>query len=693
MTKKVFAITTQPGIRRDGTTLDGNQYQDGQWVRFQRGRPRKMLGYREITPELHGISRGIFVDNQNTVTRIFNGYNAGVQSILVNKNGVGSAKVDAIFGGYVLTLGSITGGTLYTNGTYTGVALTGGSGYGATANITVSGNTVTAVTIVSAGSAYLVGDVLSATSASIGGTGSGFSVPVATINNSFASNPLQTWQFDQILDSGGDGEDFLVASPVLNLEAIDSVDNQAVLIADISSTTSDYIFSPLRDASTGELIEVSGGVCVIHPYIFVYGNNGLIKNCSAGNPFDWTSADSNENNMASGKIVKGMPVRGGTTSPSGLFWATDSLIRVSYTSTAPFYWRYDIIGSTSILSSNCVVEYDGIYFWIGVDRFLMYNGVIKEVPNAMNQNWFFDNLNYNQRQKVWGTKVPRFGEIWWFYPRGDATECTDVIIYNVRENTWYDVGSAEGARRSAGYFAQVFQFPIMAENIVSNFGVIKEFTGLTAGTSYTNGIYGNVPLINNSLGAIGSGATAIVTVAGNAVTSVELIKGGQNYAVGDELTANVADIGGTGSGFTIEVEVVTDDTSLWQHEFGVDKIKGQNQTAIRSYFETNNLGWVTGNPAQTQPIGDNRWIRLERVEPDFLQQGEMNFYVNGKSYAQGADEISQAYPFEPNTPKIDMREQRREMRVRFESNVVRGDYQMGAVLLSADVGDVRGTAQ
>lgn len=693
MTKKVFAITTQPGIRRDGTTLDGNQYQDGQWVRFQRGRPRKILGYRETTNKLHGISRGIYVDNQNTVTRVFNGYDAGVQTILINKNGVGFGDTDATFGGYILTLGTIVGGSLYTNGTYTGVALTGGSGYNATANITVSGNVVTAVTIVNTGAGYLVGDSLTAPASSIGGTGSGFSVPVATIETGYAPSDLATWQFDQILDSGGDGQDFLVAHPADNLEAIDSVTNVPVLICDISSTTNPYIFSPLTDASTGDVISVSGGVCVIHPYVFVYGNNGLIKNCSAGNPFDWTSADANENNVASGKVVKGMAVRGGTTSPSGLFWATDSLIRVSYTATSPFYWRYDIIGSSSILSSNCVVEYDGIYFWIGVDRFLMYNGVVKEVPNAMNQNWFFDNLNYNQRQKVWGTKVPRFGEIWWYYPRGDATECNDVIIYNVRENTWYDAGSAEGARRSAGYFAQVFQYPINAQNSINSYGVINEFTALVGGSLYTNGVYGNVPLTNTNPLSTASGATAIVTVSGNAVTSVELIKGGDGYQVGDELSADASDIGGTGSGFTIEVEKVVNNSSLWQHEFGVDKIQGQNQTAIRSYFETNNLGWVTGNPAQTQPIGDNRWVRLERMEPDFIQEGEMNFYVNGKSYAQGDDVLSQAYPFNPNTPKVDMREQRREMRVRFESNVVRGDYQMGAVLLSADIGDVRGTGE
>lgn len=109
--------------------------------------------------------------------------------------------------GMVGLLGAITGGSSYTNGSYGGVALTGGVGINATANITVSGGVVTAVTILNPGVQYVVGDVLSADAASIGGSGSGFSVPVASIsiNSSLAGGSVgyfipntqttkQTWQ-------------------------------------------------------------------------------------------------------------------------------------------------------------------------------------------------------------------------------------------------------------------------------------------------------------------------------------------------------------------------------------------------------------------------------------------------------------------------------------------------------------------
>jgi hypothetical protein len=732
MTAKVFALDTKAGIQRDGTLFDKLFYNDGRWVRFQRGRPRKMLGYRVISDQLLGPSRGIWVNAKNNFTSIFSGYSSGLQVLTIDDNGVGS-----------------------------GVA-----------NFTL---------------------------------------------NNFTASALNLWQFDGFYSVTGEINN-LLAHPGQNLVAIDEDNNTPVLIGDITGTTMSQIgvFSAsatsnntttitlaaadirigagqtvtgtgvpanttvvsvsttsvvLSNATTvlgvqtytfNNNISVSGGVVSLHPYVFVYGNAGLIKNCSAGDPTDWVSADANEVNVATGKIVQGLPVRGGSNAPSGLFWSVDSLIRVSYiggTGTPPQYWRYDIISSqTSIMSSQCAIEYDGIYYWIGTDRFLLYNGTVKEIPNDMNQNYFFDNLNYVQRQKVWATKVPRYGEIWWFYPRGDATECTDAIVFNVREQIWYDAGQALGARRSAGYFSQVFAYPIEASwvtlpdevvftdtfnevtgsnflyldtyntqvainQVVSGSNIpasttvvaitssnIKTLGAITGGSGYTNGVYTDVPLT----GGNGANAEATIAVVGGAVATVTVTARGAGYQVGDVLSASNTNLGGAGAGFSVPVSALyaqaiemsaaatgtgavlltfslpPNRIQVFQHEIGVDAIDGQNVEAIESYFETNDLGWVTGGPSQPAMEGANRWLRVERVEPDFLMQGEMELIVTGRPYAQSQDAPSDPYVFDGNTNKIDMKEQRRELRLQFRSNVVGGDYQTGKIIISADIGDVRG---
>lgn len=100
MTKKVFGIDTQPGIQRDGTVLDKNYYTDGRWVRFQRGRPRKMQGFREIINNLSGPSRGIYLDPNNDFNNVFSGYNNGVQVLAINNLGVGAGLQDFTLTGF-----------------------------------------------------------------------------------------------------------------------------------------------------------------------------------------------------------------------------------------------------------------------------------------------------------------------------------------------------------------------------------------------------------------------------------------------------------------------------------------------------------------------------------------------------------------------------------------------------------------
>lgn len=670
MTTKVIQLQIKPGIQRDGTLFAAPTYVDGQWVRFQNGLPRKMAGYNGIFVNASGISRGMIMNSVDGINYVVSGYSLGLEQWLTdNNNGVGAGPTTYAVFGPVANAAITMAGTLYVDGVYANVALTGGTGSGAKANIIVSGNEITSVVITIGGTGYIIGDVVSAATASLGGgAGSGFTATIDALDY-FVPSDNNLWQFDIGYDSSGGAGSKLIAHPGQNLTAIDSTTNVRPLIspfpgdtltpigvftetATLSSGTNTITFattitnigagvsvsgtgipvgttvlsasavmgvwtavlSANATASGAQVltfdnnIAISGGVVMLHPYLFVYGNNGLIQNCAAGNFNDWISADSNATNVASGKIVKGLPLRGGTTSPAGLFWSLDSLVRVTYTPSTVnginFYWRYDLISSqTSIMSSQCVIEYDGIFYWAGVDRFLSYNGVVQELPNQQNQNWFFDNLNYTQRQKVWCTKVPRWGEIWWFYPRGDATECTDAIIYNVREKSWYDAGSAPGARRSAGTFSEVFRKPIWAGTEQNPF------------TGYT----------------------------------------------------------------------------LWQHETGVDEVFLSRVNAVQSFIETPNIGWVTGGPGNPQLAGDNKWIRMERLEPDFVQTGDMSLVVTGKGYAEDVDVASDPYVFSPTTLKIDMREQRREMRLRFDSNTIRGNYYMGKILMSVDQGDERST--
>lgn len=586
MTAKVVTLQVGAGIQRDGTTFAAPSYIDGKWVRFQYARPRKIGGYNGAFLNATGISRGMIMSADNGLNYVVSGYSNGVEQwVTDNDNGVGSGpNAFTISSGFSSSANNLwqfdIGYDPFGNGKNNLIAHPGRN----LNDITSTVNT-----------RPLIGEFTGTTLAPVGV----FTASGTTTNGS------PTVTFATTIAAIGPGVSVTGTGIPANTVVVSALEVGGVWTATLNNNAT---ASGTVTLTFDNNISVSGGVVMLYPYLFVYGNNGLIKNSAAGDFNNWTSADANENSVASVKVVKGLPVRGGTTSPAGLFWTLDSVVRVTYSPTVvgnqTLYWRYDLITQqSSILSSQCVIEYDGIFYWAGVDRFLMYNGVVQEVENKQNFNYFFENLNYTQRQKVWVSKVPRYGEIWWFFPSGDSTECNDAIIYNVRDKVWYDAGKAIGSRRSAGVFSEVFRKPIW---------------------------------------------------------------GGW-------------DQNGTG-GYT-----------LWQHETGTNEVYTNQVNAIDSYFETNVIGARTGLVGAVDQPGENVWTRCERIEPDFVQVGEMTVVVTGNGYAEDPPQDSDPYPFNPDTPKIDMKEQRRQMRLRFRSNVQNGNYFMGRVLLSLDTGDVRGT--
>jgi hypothetical protein len=405
----------------------------------------------------------------------------------------------------------------------------------------------------------------------------------------FIADANNMWSFDVMFDAVSN-VNVLIAHAAPNLQYISNTVETPIYYGPLNSAT------PL--IPTGQV--ASGGISVFHPRLFSFGNAGLVNISNENDP----TTVANTARVASAKIVAGMPTRGGNSSPAGLLWSLDSVIRVTTVNTSNgLEFKFDsITNENSILSSQSIVEYDGLYFWAGADRWLVYNGVVQELPNQMNLNFFFYNppggttgLNYPYRQKVWATKVPQFGEIWWHFPSGNNTECSAAVIFNKRENTWYDTVIT----RSSGYFEQTFTDPIWADSAL------------------TGGTYG-----------------------------------------------------------------------IWQHESGIDQNIGGTLTAIDSFIETGDISWVAIDPGGSWS-GINKWVDLNSIEPDLLQNGLMTFTINTRAYARSPVVTSQTYSFLPITQKVDLREQGREMTIRFESNVVGGFYEINQTLFDIGMGDTR----
>lgn len=655
---KLAEFLSSPGIRRDGTELDSPFYSDGVWVRFQRGKPRKIGGYRAMSTLANGPVRSMLVDSRNGVNSAHYFSQWGVQRQEFTLSGAGGNLEDR--------------------------------------------------------------------------------TPIG-----FVPDALLTWTQAVMTSSTGGSFSALLAASAPDVDDISSDTGGALY----TGSMRDNLPLTVVSDSVGP-ISVSGGVAVLQPFAVVYGSNGLIRNSNANDFSDsavagqgWTvggSGFANSANVAGTKIIYGAPVRGGAQAPAGLFWALDAVIRMSFTGGSTI-WAYDTIANpTSVMSKKAIVEHNGRFFWPGTDRFLLYNGVIDELPNQMNCNWFFDNLNYAARNKVWGTKIPRWGEIWWFYPRGSSTECDNAVIFNYLENTWYDAIKT----RSAGGLVQIFPFPIWtgAEDSrqttrlkIGNLLVTNAQTALgnntlnfasTAGLGLANGqvISGHAGIPTGTTVA-GVGATtvtmsAVSTAIIPANTAIFITSLTSPFAVNDTVTGvtsgatgtvvredllylNLINVAGTfaaaealtgphsAAANSIGPVVQQQLDTVYQQEFGKNKIVGGEITPVVSSVTSKAFGLAIGTPFGEAPITDDTMTSIERLEPDFKATGDLEFIVHGKSYAQDQMSELETAVAAPTDSFVTFRSQERILTLTVRSNTIDGDFQQGQVMIGLEPGDER----
>lgn len=275
----------------------------------------------------------------------------------------------------------------------------------------------------------------------------------------FATSSNNSWQFAVMWDAVSSAQQ-IIAHAAPNLQYIDNDVETPAYIGDV------YGSAPLTAISSSDC---SGGVCVLRPYLFTFGNDGVVNWSVANTPSDMTGLGSGTARVAGGKIIAGNAVqRGSGNGPAGLFWATDSLVSANFTGGPPVFGFQEISEGYSVLSSKCMVEYDGVWFWPGLGRFLAYNGVIREMKNQMNVDWFFSNLNWEYSQKVTGMRNEQYDEIWWMAPLFGATENNWAIVYNVPGDFWYDTP----IHRSVGAPRKVFRWPLMFGNEPNTLGKV-----------------------------------------------------------------------------------------------------------------------------------------------------------------------------------------------------------------------------
>lgn len=441
--------------------------------------------------------------------------------------------------GTISSLGTITGGAGYGSGTYTNVPLTGGSGSGALATIIIVGGAVASVSITAQGVNYQVSDVLSASNANIGGSGSGFSVTVLSLSGqaiaSCSATTLGRYSTNglylnvnlvggsgtgataniQILGAGGFG------GGVGGVSAFDIVNRGA------SYQVGDILTSPpLPGQITGFTAQV---------FALTGGNIASVGSLVGGSGYNDSVSTYTNVPLTGGSgtgAIGNITINGGAVSAVAMKFPG-----VNY-----------IVGDV-LSASNTNLGGSGSGFSVPVATIntagpVRGSWVRQDVPYVVSGNSLYQ-LSLSDSGVFTG--VPLTG--------GSGTGALAnikiasgiaVVVAITEDGNGYLVGDILSSPLGGG---SGFSVPVATLNspIIATLGTIA------GGAGYVFGTYYNVPLTAGS----GSGAQATVVVGDGAVTEVTMSLVGIGYVVGDTLSAANANLGGSGSGFSVQVETLT----------------------------------------------------------------------------------------------------------------------------------------
>jgi len=464
LTKIQFA----PGINKEGTeyTADSGWF-DSDKVRFRKGRPEKIGGWRKFTEDFFlGVCRSIHdwaslesikYIGLGTNLKFYVAEGSGFNDItpIRETTSAGDVTFAAVDGSSTLTVTDTAHGAVVNDFvTYSDAATLGGNITAPVLNQeyqVVSVPTTSTYTIVAKDSD---GNEVTANSSDTGNGGSS-TIGAYQINtglNTFVSGTgwgastwgSGTWGSSSAVSSAGQlrlwsqdnfGEDLLF-----------NIRGGGIYYWDESSGTGarGVNITSLGGASNAPTVALQIMVSDTDQHVIAFGTNPIgssnidplfVRFSDQENVADWTPTAINSAGgvrINSGSLIVGAV----QTRQEILIWTDVSLHSMRFIG-APFIFEFTRLSSdVSMISPNAAVNARGSVYFMDRRNFYVYNGAVQPLPCSV-KDFVFSNLNQDQAYKIFAAENNDYNEVTWFYPVGSAdTEITNYVTYNYEENLW-----------------------------------------------------------------------------------------------------------------------------------------------------------------------------------------------------------------------------------------------------------------
>ena len=244
----------------------------------------------------------------------------------------------------------------------------------------------------------------------------------------------------------------------------------------------------LAGSSDAPIIQNFIFVSDVSRFVFAFGCNDysstvqspmLIRWSDQESLVDWTPSATNQAGSVTlshgSSIITSIQTR-----QEILVWTDSAIYSLQYIG-PPVVWSSQLMGDNiSILGQNAAAQASGVVYWMGVDKFYMYDGRLQTLSCDL-RRYIYQDINLGQNQQVFASTNEGFNEVWWFYCSANSLTVDRYVVYNYLEKVWYYGTMARTAWLDSG----LRDYPVAATytyNLVNQeFGLDNNETGTPAG--------------------------------------------------------------------------------------------------------------------------------------------------------------------------------------------------------------------
>lgn len=149
----------------------------------------------------------------------------------------------------------------------------------------------------------------------------------------------------------------------------------------------------------------------------------------------WTPAATNQ--AGSYRLSQGSEITAAHQTRQEILVFTDTAVYAMQYLGPPYVWGFQLMGSNiSVASQNAVITANNTVFWMGYDKFYLYNGRVDTLECTIWRE-VFGNINLDQQSQFFAGLNEGFSEVWWFYCSAGSQTIDRYVVFDYAEGLWH----------------------------------------------------------------------------------------------------------------------------------------------------------------------------------------------------------------------------------------------------------------